>query len=184
MVKCPGDPGLIPGSGRSPGEENGSPLQYSCLENPMDGGAWQATYSPWGHKGLETTERLQFHDFRGSVYRCVLICYCSHNKVSQTGWLNYRNSSSQTFVSWKFHIKEATGLLSGENSPLLANGSFLAVSPVLIPFLPVMRETSCVSSFSHKDTTSYAQGPHSHNHVLSELPPKGPVSKYSPISGL
>ena len=34
------DPGSIPGLGRSPGEENGSPLQYSCLENPMDGGAW------------------------------------------------------------------------------------------------------------------------------------------------
>ena len=38
-----GDLGLIPGSGRSPGEENGNPLQYSCLENPMDGGAWSAT---------------------------------------------------------------------------------------------------------------------------------------------
>ena len=38
-----GDPGLIPGSGRSPGEGNGNPLQYSCLENPMDGGAWRAT---------------------------------------------------------------------------------------------------------------------------------------------
>ena len=38
-----GDLGLIPGSGRSPGEGNGNPLQYSCLENPMDGGAWQAT---------------------------------------------------------------------------------------------------------------------------------------------
>ena len=37
-----GDLGLIPGSGRSPGEGNGNPLQYSCLENPMDGGAWQA----------------------------------------------------------------------------------------------------------------------------------------------
>ena len=37
------DPGSIPGSGRSPGEGNGSPLQYSCLENPMDRGAWQAT---------------------------------------------------------------------------------------------------------------------------------------------
>ena len=37
-----GDPGLIPGSGRSPGEGNGNPLQYSCLENPMDGGAWWA----------------------------------------------------------------------------------------------------------------------------------------------
>ena len=34
-----GDPGSIPGSGRSPGEGNGSPLQYSCLEKPMDGGA-------------------------------------------------------------------------------------------------------------------------------------------------
>ena len=38
-----GDTGYIPGSGRSPGEGNGSPLQYSCLENPMDGGAWWAT---------------------------------------------------------------------------------------------------------------------------------------------
>ena len=38
-----GDPGLIPGLGRSPGEGNGDPLQYSSLENPMDGGAWRAT---------------------------------------------------------------------------------------------------------------------------------------------
>ena len=37
-----GDLGLIPGSGRSPGEGNGNPLQYSCLENPMDREAWQA----------------------------------------------------------------------------------------------------------------------------------------------
>ena len=37
-----GDLGLIPRSSRSPGEGNGNPLQYSCLENPMDGGAWQA----------------------------------------------------------------------------------------------------------------------------------------------
>ena len=47
VVKNPpvheGDMGLIPGSGRSPGEGNGNPLQYSCLENPMDGGDWQAT---------------------------------------------------------------------------------------------------------------------------------------------
>ena len=38
-----GDPGSIPGLGRSPEEGNGTPLQYSFLENPMDGGAWQAT---------------------------------------------------------------------------------------------------------------------------------------------
>ena len=53
-----GDQGSIPGSGRSPGEGNGNPLQYSCLENPMDGGDWQATVSC---KELDTTEWLHFH---------------------------------------------------------------------------------------------------------------------------
>ena len=38
-----GDTGSVPGLGRSPGEGNGDPLQYSCLENPMDGETWQAT---------------------------------------------------------------------------------------------------------------------------------------------
>ena len=38
-----GDPGLLPGSGRSPGEGNGNPLQYSCLENSMDRGTWRVT---------------------------------------------------------------------------------------------------------------------------------------------
>ena len=38
-----GDPGSIPGLGRPPGEGNGNPLQYSCLENPMDRAAWRAT---------------------------------------------------------------------------------------------------------------------------------------------
>ena len=53
MVKNPpantGDAGLIPGSGRFPGDGYGNPLQYLCLENPMNRGAWQG-YSPWGHK--------------------------------------------------------------------------------------------------------------------------------------
>ena len=48
-----GDLGLIPGSGRSPGEGNGNPLQYSCLGNPVDRGALWA--SPWGHGESETT---------------------------------------------------------------------------------------------------------------------------------
>ena len=54
-----GDQGLIPGSGRSPGEGNGDPLQYSCLENSMDRGpSLQPRYSPWGHKELDVTEQL------------------------------------------------------------------------------------------------------------------------------
>ena len=59
-----GDPGSIPESGRFPGEGNGYPLQYSCLENPMDRGAWQATVhgatESWT-RNTETTERLHFH---------------------------------------------------------------------------------------------------------------------------
>ena len=51
------DQGLIPGLGRSPGEENGNPLQYFYLENSMGEGAWQATYSPWGCKESDTAER-------------------------------------------------------------------------------------------------------------------------------
>ena len=43
-----GGPGLIPGLGRSLGEGNGNPLQYSCLENPMDRGAWRATVQGLG----------------------------------------------------------------------------------------------------------------------------------------
>ena len=51
-----GDTGSIPRSGRSPGVGNGNPVQYSCLGNPMDRGAWQAN-SPWGGKELD--ERLR-----------------------------------------------------------------------------------------------------------------------------
>ena len=85
-----GDPGSTPGLGRSPGEGNGNPHQYSCLENPMDGGTWWTTVhgvakvghnwetslsffygerqgslaccSPWGHKESYATEQLNWTD--------------------------------------------------------------------------------------------------------------------------
>jgi hypothetical protein len=53
------DLGSIPGLGRSPEEGNGNPLQYSCLENVMDRGAW--CYCPWGDKELGMTEQLHFY---------------------------------------------------------------------------------------------------------------------------
>ena len=54
-----GDLGLIPGLGRSPGEGNGNPLQYCCLANPMDRGAWQAT----AHGVTESRTRLSDFTF-------------------------------------------------------------------------------------------------------------------------
>ena len=49
-----GDLGLIPGSGKSPGEGNGTPLQYSCLEKSMDRSL--VGYNPWGCKESDTTK--------------------------------------------------------------------------------------------------------------------------------
>ena len=56
-----GDPGSIPRLGGCPGEGNGYSLQYLCLENPVDRGAWQA--SQWGHKESDTTEQLTLSRF-------------------------------------------------------------------------------------------------------------------------
>ena len=57
-LQC-GRPGFNPWVGKFPGEGNGNPLQYSCLESPMDGGAW----CPWGCKELDMTEWLHFSFF-------------------------------------------------------------------------------------------------------------------------
>ena len=54
-----GDSSSILGSGRSPGEGNGNPLQYSCLKNPMDGGAWRATV----HRVTKSQTRLNDFTF-------------------------------------------------------------------------------------------------------------------------
>ena len=61
-----GDPGPVSGSGRPPGEGNGNPLQYSCLEDPMDRGAWGV----WGHTESDTTERPSTASTRGNQ-ECV-----------------------------------------------------------------------------------------------------------------
>ena len=57
-LACSADLGQIPGLGRSPGEGNGNPLQYPCLENLMDRGAWWVGCSLWGHKESDTTGQL------------------------------------------------------------------------------------------------------------------------------
>ena len=71
------DMGLIPGSGRSPGGGHGNPLQYSCLENPLDRGAWQAVvhrvaknWPQW--KQLSTAQHYKV--VQGCVCMCVCVC--------------------------------------------------------------------------------------------------------------
>ena len=72
-----GDLSLIPGSGRSPGEGSGDPFQYSCLENPVDGG-----YSPWGCKESHMTElvsTVQQHESAILIHIPLSFAFPSHS---------------------------------------------------------------------------------------------------------
>ena len=60
-----GELGTVPGSGRSPGEGNGNPLQYSCLENPMDRGACRAIVH--GFAESDTTEKVSMHTLQQDI---------------------------------------------------------------------------------------------------------------------
>ena len=79
-----GDAASIPGLGRSPGEGNGNPLQHSCLENPIDRGAWQATIhgvakSPtWLSDWTRTTTKYEIKQWElSSAQPAVLVFYCA-----------------------------------------------------------------------------------------------------------
>ena len=80
-----GDPGSIPGLGRSPGEGNGSPLQYSCLESLMDRGAWQAIV-----QGV-TKSQTRLSDFIFTFFKNCII-YCGY----PTPYQNFVNSPNET----------------------------------------------------------------------------------------
>ena len=88
-----GDPGLIPGLGRSPGEGNGNPLQFSCLENPMGRGAWQARVHG-GKKSWTWLSHLTLYLVRNSLEKCrfdiwkelgILVTKCAICWVGQKG---------------------------------------------------------------------------------------------------
>ena len=81
-----GDLGSIPGLGRSPGDGNGDPLQYSCLENPMDGGAWQATVhgvaKSWTRLS-DFTFFLSFFTLYGLPGLTFMHTYCLHKSFEK-----------------------------------------------------------------------------------------------------
>ena len=116
-----GDLGSIPGSGRSPGEGNGNPLQYSCLENPMGGGAWWAAV----YGVAQSWTRLK--QLSSSSICRVLLCACTDFLVVQTvknlparqetrvrslGWgvpLKKGMAIHSTFLAWRIPWTEKPG---------------------------------------------------------------------------
>ena len=86
-----GDLGLIPGSGRSPGGENGNPLQYSCLENPH-GQRSPAGYSPWGCKESDVTAQHSTAHMSFLKKMSIQIFYLFSNWIICVLLLSYRSS--------------------------------------------------------------------------------------------
>ena len=80
-----GDQGSIPGSGRSPGEGNGNPVQDSCLENPMDGGAWWATVHKVA-KESDTTERLNWTELKNTTWASQLALVIKNPPANAGDW--------------------------------------------------------------------------------------------------
>ena len=68
-----GDLGSILGPGRSPGEGNGNPFQYSCLENPMDGGAWWATVNGVAKSWTQLSDFTSFQYFTEYIWTFSLL---------------------------------------------------------------------------------------------------------------
>ena len=80
------DAGSVPGSGRSSGEWNGNPLQYSCLENPMNRGTWQAivhrvTKSQKGLKQLSTAHGSCIFSFLWNLHTILKTFYSGHTNL-------------------------------------------------------------------------------------------------------
>ena len=106
-----GDAGLISGSGRSPGEGNSNPLQFSCLKNPMDRGAWQFTVH-WAAKSrtwMSTHTHTQ--DTKGKCLHCCLsycvLTGCQEYCKSYIVW----SSTANCFCLLSFQMSFETKLL-------------------------------------------------------------------------
>ena len=127
-----GEMGSTPGLGRSPGGGHGNPLQCSCLENPMDRGAWQG-YSPWGHKESVTTERL-------STAQAWLILSLEMSFCKVFRGLNSWQWPPVAF-NWESHplTEHTVGSLAASRYPLP-----LCIST---PSLPALRHTVSFFSF-------------------------------------
>ena len=117
------------------GEGNGTPLQYSCLENPMGGGAWEAAVHGVSKSRSDTTERLDFHFSRtGEGNGNPLQCSCLENPRDGGAWwaATYGVAQSGTRLKWLSRSSSSVtnGSLSNLTLYILAwtNSQFIEIS--------------------------------------------------------
>ena len=161
-----GDLGLIPGLGRSLGEGNGNPFQYSCLENPMDRGAWQSTVYEVSRVGYNWATNHAY-----TIYFCPFICWWAFKLFQHPGHYKHESvgislkiarlydNSALTFLR-STHIvfhNGCTVLHSHSHSPVCKDSSFSTFSTALIIILFFYFLTMCVVSCS---VMSHSLQPH------------------------
>ena len=125
MLAISGDMVSIPGLGRSPGEGNGNPLQYSCLENPMDRGAWQAIV----HGVPKSRTRLSDFTFTFTFFRshgASLVAQrikrlraMQETWVRSLGWedpLEKEMATHSSTLAWRIPWREGPGRLQSMGS--------------------------------------------------------------------
>ena len=128
------------------GEGNGNPLQYSCLGNPMDRGAWWATV--YGVAKSQT-------QLKQLSVRPILVCLGYHNKIIYVGGLNNTDLLSHSFGGWKSKLNMPTRLVSGET--LFPTYGWLTC---VFTKSFCCTHTSLVSSISYNHTSTIRWHPH------------------------
>ena len=102
-----GDLGLTPGSGRFPGGGHGNPLQYSCQENPMDRGAWWATFHGVAKSQTQLSEHTQWSMPVSFYFVCVCVCV----------WLQYIHGTVYMLTLLSIYIIASQVVLVVQNLP-------------------------------------------------------------------
>ena len=131
------DMGLIPGLGRSPGEGNGYPLQYSWLENPMDRGAWQApVHGITKSRHYWATNTLTHNNWKiHRGFQCIVLTTCSHIT------LGLSSTCLWTFCFFLISLHKPTpSAQQPSTTTRWVNSSELNCSP----FLPFMTQAACL----------------------------------------
>ena len=96
--------GLIPGLGRSPGEGNGNALQYSCLENPMDRGAWQGTVT--GSHSQTQLKQLSMHTKLYKVIQLIVIKLRFKSRPDTKPYIPLKNTKSYFLLVYSSCLKK------------------------------------------------------------------------------
>ena len=139
-----GDLGLIPGSGRSSGEGNSNPPQYSCLENPMDGGTWWATVH--GVTESDTTEWLNFGVGFGVNPTQIMWLWMKKSDFPNNTWRHIHLLCLHHFLKWCSGKKQNKTKLDVIHSCTQSSSSLHGAAKMVLSFNK-SHDAWCISDF-------------------------------------